>query len=76
MNRNTVVKLVENTLHTEWNYLEFAKKCAIAEMVTEYTTVGRKMVDIALTYLLTKKELGKILEVNGSTVCSWELGEF
>jgi hypothetical protein len=32
--------------------LGICQNCAIAKMVTKYTNVGRKTVDMALTYLL------------------------
>lgn len=38
-------------LYTDWNDLDFSQKRGIAETVTEYITVGKDSIDIALRYL-------------------------
>jgi DNA-binding XRE family transcriptional regulator len=41
--------------------LGICQNCAIAEMVTKYTYVGRKTVDMALTYLLALYKIQRTL---------------
>lgn len=38
-------------LYTDWSHLKFPEKRAIAETVTEYITVGKDSIEIALAYL-------------------------